>query len=111
MRHKPAGIKNLAGLNCDTIYITIYNDAELFSKFQYNVWLQHNFHKLISDLNSSQFNCTGGLDPKHRYGIINYSKKEGTIIIIIDIDRTMTYDSRVALLDIEALSIKGKPKN
>ena len=40
-----------------------------------------------------------------RYGIIKYNKKENTFIII-SINRTMIYDSRVGFLDLKALSLK-----
>ena len=58
MCHKPAQINNLARLNCDTIYITTYNGADLFSNFNTNYGCNHNFHKIIRDLNSSQYNFT-----------------------------------------------------
>ena len=32
MCHKPAQINNLARVSCDTIYITTYNEANLFKK-------------------------------------------------------------------------------
>ena len=33
MCHKPAQIYNMARMNCDTIYITTYNGADLFQNF------------------------------------------------------------------------------
>ena len=34
----------------------------------------HKFYEIISDLNSSYYNCTDGMADKLRYGIINYNK-------------------------------------
>ena len=33
MCHKPAQINNMARMNCDTIYITTYNGADLVKNF------------------------------------------------------------------------------
>ena len=33
MCHKPAKRENMARMNCDTIYITTYNGADLFKNF------------------------------------------------------------------------------
>ena len=45
-----------------------------------------------------------------RSGIIKYNRKENTFIII-DKNRTMTYDSRVCFLDLKARSLKDKLEN
>ena len=107
MCHKPAQIKNLAKMNCDTIYITTYNGADLFLNFNEIYKCKHDFHGLLRELNNSYYNCTNGTDDAFRYGLIKYNQKEETFIII-DRNRTMIYDSRVNFLDFKALSLKDK---
>ena len=107
MCHKPAQIINTARMSCDDIYLTTYNGADLFKKFNELYKCEHNFNKIISELNSSSYNCTDGMSEELRYGIIKYNRKENTSIII-DKNRTMIYDSRVLFLDIKALSLKDK---
>ena len=69
---------------------------------------EHDFNKIISELNSNYYNCTDGMSDELRYGIIKYNKKENTFIIISSnrSNRTMIYDSRVGFLDLKALSLK-----
>ena len=50
MCHKPAQKHNLAILICNTIYITTYTAADLFSNFNRKYGCNHKFHKIISDL-------------------------------------------------------------
>ena len=107
MCHKPAQIINTAGTGCDTIYLTTFNGADLFKKFNEIYKCEHNFKKIICELNSNYYNCTDGMSDELRYGIIKYIRKENTFIII-DKNRTMIYDSRVGFLDLKALSLKDK---
>ena len=66
---------------------------------------EHDFNKIISELNSNYHNYTDGMSDELRYGIIKYNKKENTFIITSS-NRTMIYDSRVDFLDLKALSLK-----
>ena len=105
MCHKPAQINNTARMSCDTIYLTNYNGPDLFKNFNEIYKCEHDFNKIISELNSNYYNCTDGMSDELRYGIIKYNKKENTFIIISS-NRTMIYDSRVGFLDLKALSLK-----
>ena len=105
MCHKPSQIINTARMSCDTIYVTTYNGADLFKNFNEIYKCEHNFNKIICELNSNYYKCTDGISDELRYGIIKYNRKENTIIII-DKNRTMLYDSRVGFLDLKALSLK-----
>ena len=107
MCHKPAQIINTARMSRDTIYLTTYNGAGLFNNFNEINKCEHNFNKIINELNSNYYNCTDGMSDELRYGIIKYNRKENTFIII-DKNRTMTYDSRVGFLDLKALSVKDE---
>ena len=91
MCHKPAQIINTARRSCDTIYLTTYNGADLFKNFNEIYKCEHNFNKIICELNSNYYNCTDGMSDELRYGIIKYNRKENTFIII-DKNRTMIYD-------------------
>ena len=104
---KPAQIINTAIMSCDTIYLTTYNGADLFKNFNEIYKCEHNFNKIISELNGNYYNCTDGMSDELRYGIIKYYRKENTFIIT-DKNRTMIYDSRVGFLDLKALSLKEK---
>ena len=84
-------------MNCDTIYITTYNGADLFKNFNTTYECKHDIHGITQELNNSYYNCTNGSDDALRYGMIKYNKKEETFIII-DRNRTMIYDSRVGFL-------------
>ena len=64
-----------------------------------------NFHGTNSELNNCYYNCTDGMAPELRYGMIEYNVKEDTFIII-DRNRSMMYDSRFVFLDLKALSLK-----
>ena len=105
MCHKPAQIINTARMSCDTIYLTTYNGPDLFKNFNEIYKCEHDFNKIISELNSNYYNYTDGMSDELRYGIIKYNKKENTFIIISS-NRTMIYDSRVGFLDLKALSLK-----
>ena len=107
MFHKPAQIINTARMSCDTIYLTTYNGADLFKNFNEIYKCEHNFNKIISELNSNYYICTDEMSEELRYGILKYNRKENTFIII-DKNRTMIYDSRVGFLDLTALSSKDK---
>ena len=105
MCHKPAQIINTARMSSDTIYLTTYNGADLFKNFNEIYKCEHNFNKIISELNSNYYYCTDGMSGELRYGIIKYNRKENTFFI--DKNRTI-YDSRVGFLDLKALSLKDK---
>ena len=105
MCHKPAQIINTARMSCDTIYLTTYNGPDLFKNFNEIYEFEHDFNKIISELNSNYYNCTDGMSDELRYGIIKFNKKENTFIIISS-NRTMIYESRVGFLDLKALSLK-----
>ena len=107
MCHKPAQIINAARMSCHTICLTTYNGADLFKNFNEIYKCEHNFNKIISELNSNYYNCTDGLSDELRYGIIKYNRTENTLIII-DKNRPMIYDSRVGFLDLKALILKDK---
>ena len=82
MCHKPAQINNTARMSCDTIYLTTYNGSDLFKNFNEIYKCEHDFSKIISELNSNHYNRTDGMSDELRYGIIKYNKKENTFIII-----------------------------
>ena len=103
MWRKPAQIINTARMSCDTIYLTTYNGPDLFKNFNEIYKCEHDFSKIISELNSNLYNRPEGMSDELRYGIIKYMKKENTFIII-NINRTMIYDSRVGFLDLNALT-------
>ena len=107
MCHKPAQIINTARMSCDTIYLTTYNGADLLKNYNEIYKCEHNFIKIISELNSNFYKCTDGMSNELRYGIIKYDRKENTFILI-DKNSTMIYDSRVGLLELKALSCKDK---
>ena len=110
MCHKPAQIINTARMSFITIYSTTYNGADLFKKFNEIYKCEHNFNKIISDLNSNYYNCTDGMPDELRYGIIKYNRKKNTFIFI-ERNRTMIFDSRVGFLDSKALSLKDKSES
>ena len=105
--HKPAQIINTARMSCDTIYLTTYNGADLFKNFNEIYKCEHSFNKIISELNRNYYISTDGMSDELRYGTIKYNRKENTFIII-DKNRTITYDSRVGFLDLKTLSLKDK---
>ena len=107
MCHKPAQIINTARMSSDTIYSSTYIGVGLFKNFNEIYKCEHNFSKIISELNSNYYNCTDGMSDELRYGIIKYNRKEKALIII-DKNGNMIYDSRVGFLDLEALSLKDK---
>ena len=53
MCHKPDLIINSARMGCDTIYLTTYNGADLFKNFNEIYKCEHNFNKMMSELNSN----------------------------------------------------------
>ena len=93
-------------MSCDTIYLTTYNGPDLFKNFNEIYKCEHDFSKIISELNSNHYNRTDEMTDELRYGIIKYYKKENTFIII-NSNRTI-YDSRVGFLDLKALSLKDE---
>ena len=105
MCHEPAQIINTARMSCDTINLTTYNGPDLFKNFNEIYKCEHDFNKIISELNSNYYNYTDGMSDELRYGIFKYNKKENNFIIISS-NRTMIYDSRVGFLDLKALSLK-----
>ena len=105
MCHKPAQIINRARMSCDTISLTTYNGPDQFKNFNEIYKCEHDFNKIISELNSNYYNCADGMSDELRYCVINYNKKENTFIIISS-NRTMIYDSRVGFLELKALSLK-----
>ena len=107
MCHKPAQIINTARMSCDTIYLTTYNGPDLFKNLNEIYKCEHDFKKIINELNSNHFNRTDGMSDELRYGIIKSNKKENTFIII-NSNRAMIYDSRVGFLDLKALSLKDE---
>ena len=107
MFHERAQIINTARMSCDTIYLTTYNGTDLFKNFNEIYKCEHDFSKIINELNSNLYNRTDGMSDEFRYGIIKYNKKENTFIII-NSNRTMIYDSRVGFLDLKGLSLKDE---
>ena len=65
-------------MSCDTIYLTIYNGADLFKNFKEIYKCEHNFNKTNSELNSNYYNCTDGITDELRYGITKYNRNENT---------------------------------
>ena len=110
MCYKPAQIINTARFSCDTISLTTYNGADLFKNFNEIYKCEHNFSKIISELNNSPYNRTDGISDEFRYGIIKYNRKENTFIII-DSNRTMIYDSRVGHMDLKADKLESEDIN
>ena len=82
MCQKPAQIDIMARMNCDSIYITTYNGADLFKNFNTTYECKHDFHGINQKLNIIYYNCTDGTDDALRYSMIKYNKKEETFIII-----------------------------
>ena len=74
MCHKPAQIINTARMICDSIHLTTYNGPDLFKNFNEIYKCEHDFKKIINELNSNHYSRTDEL----RYGIIKYKKKENT---------------------------------
>ena len=70
MCHKPAQIRKMARMDCDSIYITTYNAADFFQSFNTTYNCKHDFHGIIQELNNSYYNCTDGTDDALRYSII-----------------------------------------
>ena len=58
MCHKPAQVINTARKSCDTIYLTTYNGPDLFKSFNEIYKCEHDFSKIISELNSNHYNQT-----------------------------------------------------
>ena len=82
MCHKPAQIINTARMSSDTINLNTYNGADLFKNFNEIYKCEHNFNKIITELNSNYYNFTDGMSDELRFGIIKYNRKENTFIII-----------------------------
>ena len=62
-------------MSCDTIYLTTYNGPDLFKNFNEIYKCEHDFSKIISELNSNHYNRTDGMSDELRYGVIKYNKK------------------------------------
>ena len=75
----------MARMNCDTIYITTYNGADLFQNINTTYNCKHDFHGINQELNNSYYNYTDGTADALRYGMINYNKKEETLLLLIKI--------------------------
>ena len=106
MCNKLAQKINTARKSCDSIYLTTYNGPDLFKNFNEIYKCEHDFSKIISELNSNHYNRTDGMSDELRYGIIKFNRKENTFIFINS--KTMIYDSRVGFLDLKALSLKDE---
>ena len=87
MCHKPAQLINNARMSCDTIHLTTYNGPDLFKNFKEIYKCEHDFSKIISELNSNHYNRRDGMSDYLRYGIIKYNKEK--TFIIINSNRTM----------------------
>ena len=87
MCHKPAQIINTARMSCDTIYITIYNAPDLFKNFNEIYKCEHDFNKIISELNSNYYNCTDGMSDELRHGIIKYKKRKIILLLLVVIEQ------------------------
>ena len=107
MCHKPPQTIYTARMSCDTIYLTTYNGPVLIKNFNEIYKCEHDFSKIVSELNSNHYNRTEGKSDELRYGIIKYNKKENTFIVI-NSNRTMIYDSRVGFHDLKTLSLKDE---
>ena len=94
-------------MSCDTIYLTTYNEPDLFKNFSEIFKCEHDFSKIIRELNSNRYNRTDGMTDELRYGIIKYNRKENSFIII-NSNRTMVYDSRVGFLDLKDPILKDE---
>ena len=70
MCRKPAQIINTARMSCDIIYLTTYNGPDVFKNFNEIYKCEHDFSKIISELNSNHYNRTDGMSDELRYGII-----------------------------------------
>ena len=86
MCHKIAQIENMDRMNCDTIYLTTYNRADLFKNYNTTYECNNDFHGIIQELNNSYYNWTNGTDDGIRYGMIKYNKKEETFLLLIEIE-------------------------
>ena len=89
------------------LFLTTYNGPDLFKNFNDIYKCEHDFSKIISELNSNHYNRTDRVSDELRYCIIKYNKKENTYIII-NSNRTMICNSRVGFLDLKALSLKDE---
>ena len=76
MCHKAAQIYNTARMSCDTNYLTTYNGPDLFKNFNEIYKCEHDFSKIISELNSNHYNRTDGTSDEIRYGIIKYNRRK-----------------------------------
>ena len=61
MCHKPAQIINTARMSCDTICLTTDYGPDLFTIFNDIYKCEHDFSKIISELNSNHYNRTDGM--------------------------------------------------
>ena len=56
-------------------FSTTFNGADLFKTFNEIYKCEHNFNKIISELNSNHYNGTDGMSDELRYGVIKYNWK------------------------------------
>ena len=66
MCHKPARIDNMSRMSCDTIYLTTYIGPVLLKNFNEIHKCEHDFNKIISELNSNYYNRTDGMSDELR---------------------------------------------
>ena len=83
MCHKPAQIIKTARMSCDTIYLTNYNGPDLFRNFNEIYKCEHDFNKIIIELNSNYYNYTDGMSDELRYGIIKYKKMKILLLLLV----------------------------
>ena len=55
------------------IQMIVYNGPDLFKKFKEIYKCEHDFNKIISELNSKYYNYTDGMSDELRYGIFKSS--------------------------------------
>ena len=84
MCHKPVQIINTARMSSDTYYFTTYNGADLFKNFNEIYKFEHKFYEIINELNSKYYNCTDGMSDELLYGMIKYTKKEKSLLSLIE---------------------------
>ena len=87
MCHKPAQTINTARVSCDTIYLTTYNGPDRFRNFNEIYKSEHDFSRIISELNSNHYNRTDGMSDDLRYGIVNIIRRKILLLLLIVIEQ------------------------
>ena len=87
MCHKPAQTIIAARVSSDTIYLTTYNGPDLFRNFNEIYKCEHDFSKIISELNSNHYNRTDGMSDDLRYGIVNIIRRKILLLLLIVIEQ------------------------